>query len=258
MGENVDQRWVGWEGPRLRVWPILLTLFIGLAIIAVSFTLAMIILRHVDAQLIPRLWPLLTIAEAFECGFALLGIAVARRFLKDATFGIRWPPGRTRVGLAVVWGVLFGIIMLIVDQSGDLTSGITPGARAHRAVDIAGWLLFELLLVGLCEETLFRGLLLGVLQALSPSRLRIRKFSLSTAGVTIAIMFALAHVLSFATEPWPAAVGQQLYAVALGILYAWLRENSGSLLAPIIAHSLSDFVETAGVVVLFGLLPQGT
>jgi hypothetical protein len=37
MGENVDQRWVGWEGPRLRVLPILLTLFIGLAIIAVSF-----------------------------------------------------------------------------------------------------------------------------------------------------------------------------------------------------------------------------
>ena len=121
--------------------------------------------------------------------------------------------------------------------------GITPGARAHTAVDIAGWLLFEILLVGLCEETLFRGLLLGVLQALSPSRLRIKKFSLSTAGVTIAIMFALAHVLSFATQPWPAALGQQLYAVTLGILYAWLRENSGSLLAPIIAHSLSDFVE---------------
>ena len=187
MGENVDQRWVGWEGPRLRVLPILLTLFIGLAIIAVSFTLAIIILRHVDAQLIPRLWPLVTIAEAFEFGFALLGIAVARRFLKGATFGIRWPPGRTRVGLAVVWGVLFGIIMLIVDHSGDLMSGITPGARAHTAVDIAGWLLFELLLVGLCD---------------------------------------------------------------------WLRENSGSLLAPIIAHSLSDFVETAAMLVLFGLLPQ--
>jgi uncharacterized protein len=258
MGENVDQRWVGWEGPRLRVLPILLTLFIGLAIIGVSFTLAIIILRHVDAPLIPRLWPVLTIAEAFEFGFALLGIAVARRFLKDATFGIRWPPGRTRVGLAVVWGVLFGIIMLIVDHSGDLMSGVTLGPRAHTAVDIAGWLLFELLLVGLCEETLFRGLLLGVLQALSPSRLRIRKFSISTAGVTIAIMFALAHVLSFATQPWPVALGQQLYAVTLGILFAWLRENSGSLLAPIIAHSLSDFVETAAVLLLFGLLPQGT
>jgi hypothetical protein len=126
-------------GPRLRVLPILLTLFIGLAILAVSFTLAIIILRHVDAQLIPRLWPLLTIAEVFEFGFALLGIAVARRFLKDAMFGIRWPPGGTLVGLAVVWGVLFGIIMLIVDHSGDLMRGITPGTRAHAAVDNAGW-----------------------------------------------------------------------------------------------------------------------
>ena len=91
-----------------------------------------------------------------------------------------------------------------------------------------------------------------------PPRSGIRKFSLSTTGATIAIMFALAHVLSFATEPWPAALGQQLYAVTLGILYAWIRENSGSLLAPIIAHSLSDFVETAAMLVLFGLLPQGT
>ena len=91
-----------------------------------------------------------------------------------------------------------------------------------------------------------------------PPRSGIRKFSLSTTGATIAIMFALAHVLSFATEPWPAALGQQLYAVTLGILYAWIRENSGSLLAPIIAHSLSDFVESAAVLLLFGLLPQGT
>src|SRR5260370_25523746 len=102
MGENVDQGWVGWEGPRLRVLPILLTLFIGLAIIAVSFTLAIIILRHVDAQFIPRLWPLLTIAETFECGFALLRIAVARSFLNAATFGIRLPPVCTRSCLSVV------------------------------------------------------------------------------------------------------------------------------------------------------------
>ena len=256
MRENVDARWFAWEGPRLRVLPILLTAFIGLLILFLSFALGIIILRQVDAQLIPRLWPLLVIVEGFEFSFALLGIAIARRFLKSAKFGLRWPPGRTLVGVAIVWGVAFGFIMLIVDQGSNTVRGLASEARAQHPIDIAGWLLFTILLVGPCEETLFRGLLLGILEALSPSRLRIKKFSVSTAGITIAIMFALAHASGFATGTWLAAMGQQLYAVGLGLFYAWLRENSGSLLAPMIAHSLSDFTETAAIFVLAGLQPH--
>ena len=40
------------------------------------------------------------------------------------------------------------------------------------------------------------------------------------------------------------ALGQQIYAFALGILYAYWREKSGSLLAPIIGHNVSDGVST--------------
>jgi membrane protease YdiL (CAAX protease family) len=235
--------------------PILLTAFIGLLIIAVSET-GIIILRQVDAQLIRGVWPLFVIGEVLQCGFALLGIAIARRFLKTAKFGLRWPHDRTLVGVAIIWGFAFGFIMLIMDSG----RGFVAQAHAHaqHPVDIAGWLLFQILLPGLGEETLFRGLLLGILEALSPSRLRIRKFSISTAGITIAILFALAHSASFFTGPWLAALGQQLYAVALGILYAWLREKSGSLLAPIIAHNLSDFTETAAIFVLAALLPHAS
>lgn len=146
--------------------------------------------------------------------------------------------------------------MLFSDHGAHLMRGLAPASPAHTAVDIAGWLGFELLLVGICEETLFRGFLLGVLEALSPSRVRFGGFSISTAGITIAVIFALAHANNFAIDPWPVALGQQIYALALGILYVWLRERSGSLLAPILTHSLSDFIETGVVFVLAAMLPH--
>ena len=61
----------------------------------------------------------------------------------------------------------------------------------------------------------------------------------------LAILFALAHITSFRDRPFWIALGQQVYGFALGILYAYWREKSGSLLAPIIRHNVSDGVEYA-------------
>jgi hypothetical protein len=245
-----------WQGSKLRVWPIVLVAVIGAVIVVASFAAGSTILLHVNPGLTKRLWPLLIIAELFELFFALVGISIARRYLPNADFAVRWPRGKTLVGKAVLWGIAFAAIMLLVDHGAQLVHGRAPKAPAHNPVDVAGWLAFELLLVGLCEETLFRGFLLGVLEAMSPSRVRFRTFSISTAGVTIALIFALAHAESFATEAWPVALGQQVYAFALGVLYAWMRERSGSLLAPIVFHSVSDFVEDAVVFALAILLPH--
>jgi uncharacterized protein len=249
-------RWFSWHGPRLRILPILLVIALGFAIVAASFIAARAILLHLDGSLVPRVWPLLIVAEIFELLLALLGITIARRWLPRAEFGTRWPRDRTLVGTAVVWGFVFGLIMLLSDHGAHLVRGVAPASPAQTAIDIAGWLAFELLLVGVCEETLFRGFLLGVLEALSPSRVRFGSFSTSTAGITIAALFALAHASNFATDPWPVALGQQMYALARGILYVWLRERSGSLLAPIVTHSLSDFTETGLVFVLAAMLPH--
>ena len=245
-----------WEGPKLRVWPVLLVLVIGVFIVLASFALANTILSRIDPGLTRRFWVLLSIAELFELSFALIGISIARRYLPNANFALRWPRGKTLAGKAVVWGIAFAVIMLVVDQSPRLLHGWAPNPTDSRAVDVAGRLGFELILVGLCEETLFRGLLLGILEAMSPSRLRFRTFSISTAGVIIALLFALAHATSFATEAWPIALGQQLYAFALGIVYVVMRERSGSLLAPIVLHSVSDFLEDALINVLAILLPH--
>ena len=76
-----------------------------------------------------------------------------------------------------------------------------------------------------------------------PGRVRFFKYDMHVAGVILALLFALAHLTSFWTEDFWIALGQQIYAFALGILYAYWREKSGSVLAPIVGHNVSDGLE---------------
>jgi len=244
-----------WTGPRLRLLPILLVLALGWGVLQLAFLGE----HHVIHGLTPGVewpqWLRLILAEAFELILALIGIAVATRVLPKADFGLRWPPGRTYLGAALFWGVAFGLIMLVADHWPALIHAQPPEVpETATAANIAGWMGFELLWVGICEETLFRGLLLGVLLALSPSKVRIGRTEFSTAGITVALLFALGHIGNFATRPWYEALAQQFYAIALGIIYAWLRERSNSLVPAIVAHSLSDAVETALVFLIAAML----
>ena len=245
-----------WVGPRLRVLPIVLVLVLGMVALEVAFVAVHFVTIGATPNVHWPQWLVLTFAETVELIFALVGIAIAKRVLPKADFGLRWPAaGRTYLGSAIFWGVAFGVIMLLADQWPALIHLQPPEVpEAATPVNIAGWIGFELLWVGICEETLFRGLLLGILLALSPSKIRIGRTEFSTAGITVALVFALAHAGNFAIRPFAEAFAQQIYAIALGIIYAWLRERSGSLVPAMVAHSLSDAVETGLQFLLAGIL----
>ncbi len=103
---------------------------------------------------------------------------------------------------------------------------------------------------GLCEETIFRGLLVGMLTVLVPGRVRVGRFDFPFSGLVVAVLFGLAHYNSFLVDPLWMAVAQQLYAFAFGLIYVWLMERSRSLVAPMIAHGVGDALEVAAVMVL--------
>jgi len=112
---------------------------------------------------------------------------------------------------------------------------------------------FELIFVGFAEEIPFRGLLQTFLMQRTSGRIRLGKYDMHIAGVILALLFGLAHLTSFWTRPFWYALGQQGYAFALGILYAYWREKSGSLLASIVGHNMSDGVEYALVFLMIWL-----
>ena len=51
-------------------------------------------------------------------------------------------------------------------------------------------------------------------------------------------------------RPLHLAIAHQLYAFVWALIYTWLMERSDSLLAPIIAHGVSNAVEVGLVMML--------
>jgi membrane protease YdiL (CAAX protease family) len=234
--------------------PVLVTLLLGLGIPIVAGILAALLSRLIPIPP-PKivLLPWLYLQHAFQLLLSLVAIMLIKRHV-PADYGLHLPRGRSYAGPALLLGAVFGIIMLLVDFAPNIMSGHPP-ALGYKLTPqhVAGWLLFAGIYVGPTEETLFRGLLVTYLATVMPGRVRWGRWDVSVGGIVVAVVFALAHVTSFWTEPLEAAIGQQIYAIALGILYAYFLEKSRSLLAPMLAHNASDFVETALQMLWVGL-----
>ena len=187
----------------------------------------------------------LYLQHAFQIAIALAVIWMLKR-LAPADYGLHMPTGRSYLAAALGWGVFFGLLMTVVDYAPQLISGARPEAAfQHTTGNVAGWLFFEGVYVGPTEEIPFRALLVTFLASLMPARLHLGRFEMGWAGVVVALIFALSHATNFLVRPWPEALGQQLYAFVLGVLYAYWLDKSRSVLAPIVGHNVGDFVETA-------------
>jgi membrane protease YdiL (CAAX protease family) len=134
----------------------------------------------------------------------------------------------------------------VVDYAPQLIAGTVPDLGFEPTPgNLWGWLFFEGVDVGPTEEIPFRALLVTYLALAMPGRLRIGRFEMNWAGVIVALIFALLHFESFFSRDLALAIGQQAYAFALGVLYAYWLEKSKSVLAPIVGHNVSDVTEYA-------------
>lgn len=200
-------------------------------------------ISHLPPQWTAPGWPFGYFGHAAQLLVALAFITALRR-VPGFDPGLRWPRGRSYVGIALVIGAAFGILMLLVDNGPDIWAMRAPeGPYDARIGNVLPWLLMQGVFVGITEEVPFRSLFLAYLLPLMPQRIGVCGIDVSAATVVTALIFSLAHLPSFWSEPFYAALGQQIYVTALGIFYGWLFERSRSVLAPIIAHNAGDFVE---------------
>jgi len=239
---------------RLKQLPILLVIVLGLGLPYVAAYLAIFSSRTFgtpapDGPALPWLY----IHHTFQLLVALIAIVILKR-IRPFDAGLRWPAGKTYIWPAILWGVFFGVLMTVVDYTPALLAMQPPdiGFPLTRE-NVIGWLGFEGIYVGPTEEVPFRSLLVGYLIAAMPGTLRAGRYSMSWAGVIVAAVFALAHVVNLITHPSWASFGQQIYAFALGVLYAYWFEKSRSVIAPIVGHNVGDVVEYAIVFVLIAM-----
>lgn len=178
----------------------------------------------------------------------LIAILAKGRF---SDYGLRRPVGKRYALAAAGWGTFFGFLMTAVDYFPLILNHVPPPDHLSLApASIATYMAFEAVFVGPTEEIPFRGLLQTFLMRHSTGTVRLGKYEMHVAGVILAMLFAVAHISSFWTEGFWFALGQQAYAFALGILYAYWREKSDSLIAPIIGHNFSDGVEYALIYIM--------
>jgi membrane protease YdiL (CAAX protease family) len=153
-----------------------------------------------------------------------------------------------RTGLAVA-AVVAAVIALLVAVPAT-RSFFTDDQTVTSASATERWLK-PLVLIPLgtvvFEETIFRGVLLGVLLRVTSTR---------RAVVASAIVFGFWHVppaISHASGSVIAGVGAVLGTVAVtavaGVVFAILRVWSGSLIAPICAHVATNSFAFVGAVV---------
>jgi hypothetical protein len=234
------------EAPfRLKPIPILVTAALGFAVPYAAAYLAAFSskLFHTPSshgQILPWLYS----QHGVQLLVALMVIAVLKFWLMPADYGLRWPRGKTYIWPAIFWGVFFGILMTLVDYAPQLIAHTRPTTGYPLTPsNVWGWLFFEGIYVGPTEEIPFRALLVTYLACAMPGKLHLGRFNMNWAGIVVAVIFALLHAANFNTRAWPEALGQQSYAFALGVLYAYWLEKSKSVVAPIIGHNVSDVTE---------------
>ena len=160
-------------------------------------------------------WIYLCLAIVFQGLLAFIGILIMRRTLPQAEDHVRWPPGRSYAGLAVLIGLGMGLTMLVVDYAPALLSSTAPDASYDLSSVPAAGVLFGMLTTGFAEETLFRGLLVGMLAVLVPGRVRLAGIpAVSVLGRATALHVGLGGVrrleYRLVRSGWP----QQLRATA--------------------------------------------
>ncbi len=169
----------------------------------------------------------------FAMAFVFAGIGIAGGLRWDG-FGLR----RDRLPRGLAYGgVVFGVVLAAL-----VIAGAVSGALKDSRVDVGfGRMAFEVLITipfgtVLLEEVAFRGTLLGLLRG---------RLATVPAVAVSAVIFGLWHLngvirASGGGIAWGAAVGTVAATTAAGVGFAWLRVRSGSLLAPIIAHTATN------------------
>ncbi len=235
---------------KFRIWPILLAAVLMQGMLTAGQWAARWIYKSGPPAWDGHVSIYLLLAIAFQAMLGLAGIILMKRLLPQADAHLRFPPGRSYVGLAFLIGIGMGLVMLLADYWPALLSRTPLNTSYSTSTFDAVGFLFGMLITGFAEETIFRGLLVGFLVVLVPGRLRIGAVDLPVAAYIVALLFALAHWQTFLVDPIHQAIAQQTYAFLWGLAYVWLMERSKSLLAPIVAHGVGNFTEVGLVILL--------
>lgn len=187
---------------------------------------------------------------------ALMMICVlAKSFQLD--FGMHM--GNRRKGfqsVALFTAILGGYI--VVAYTITVLTGNAPVYRfALNAQNVGGTLLFQLLLSGPSEELLFRALPITMLVFAFGQSITLKpvKWGISLECIVTALLFSFAHVRWSLSPLFVSADALQLlYSFVLGVFYGIAYQKTGSVVYPMMMHSISNVLMVGGGYIVSALM----
>jgi membrane protease YdiL (CAAX protease family) len=184
-----------------------------------------------------------------------LALMLAINKLGGVQFGFGW--GDRQVGWFYVrlFALIFAGYMVVSLLITILTGSFQGFQYPLNARNISSQLGFQLLLSGPSEELIFRAFAMTMLGLLITGTLTRGEMGfgrvitsifggdLSIVNMIAAVIFGLAHV-RFSFNPLSASfsTGQVIYSIILGLFYGVAYERSGSMIYPMMMHSISNVV----------------
>jgi membrane protease YdiL (CAAX protease family) len=222
----VDARWLlalsmavllmlqAWRRPEARAWIAAflatLVLFLGLQNLPPMLP---------SERLLGERWNWAGQSLGLAGGLGIAWLLVRRAGMSWPAMGFTWrqQPQSWRPVLGIS-AVALSLNVLLVNQS---------SFRLHE-VPLETW-LYQATLPGLVEESVFRGVLLALLDRAFAARRPVFGAPVGWGGVVISAVFVTLHGMT---------PGTLLAVLPASLLYLWLRARTGSLVAPILVHNL--------------------
>lgn len=166
----------------------------------------------------------------FILNFVSVGL-ILRKFIRKELTAIQ--PGEllgsALKGLLAYWAMSYFVTLFILVINPDFAnindSSVAGMVRQDFLVSVIG----TVILVPPCEELLFRGVIFGALYNRRPV----------AAYMVSALCFSAVHLLGYiGLYPWDTLLLCFLQYIPAGIALAWAYVRSGSILAPIIMHTV--------------------
>jgi len=115
---------------------------------------------------------------------------------------------------------------------------------ANDGPDDAETMLFQWTMPGLDEEVFYRGVLLLAMNEAFRARVNVLGAPIGYGGLLTCVVFGLAHAMSYGADGFSFEPVYFLLTGAPSFLLLWMRERTGSIVMPILAHNIANGVST--------------
>lgn len=134
-------------------------------------------------------------------------------------------------------GIFFGILMSLLYIPQIIQNAPLDIPQPVTLVSVLGNMTFQWIVVGLCEETMFRGLIQTYLMNNLEGYVKIFGHDLHTGTVIGAIFWGAFHFMNILMLPLGTVIFFVILTTAIGLLMGYAYQETGSLLTTAIVHN---------------------